>query len=186
MNVKDREPVLKARKNRARRVSIAICAITAVLVMIFCFATGTVVEYSPYTIEKNSTDVCYRKKEKLTFPGFFTAALGLLSIVLGTLVDRLSLIAEERHHLRERYGGSRVKMIKACFSGISWGPVISLISLTAVMVVIIIFLTGMPWFELRYLVYIFSGVGVGPLIMQLLNLNTQSEVHISEILEEKE
>lgn len=186
MTVKDREPVLKARKNRARRVSIAICAMTAVPVIIFCFATGTVVEYYPYTVEKNSTDVFYRKKEKLAFPGLFTAALGLLSIVLGTLVDRLSLIAEERHHLRERYGGSRVKMIKACFSGISWGPVISLISLTAVMVVLIIFLTGMPWFELRYLVYIFSGVGVGPLIMQLLNLNTQSEVHISQILEEKE
>ena len=91
MTVKDREPVLKARKNRARRVSIAICAMTAVPVIIFCFATGTVVEYYPYTVEKNSTDVFYRKKEKLAFPGLFTAALGLLSIVLGTLVDRLLL-----------------------------------------------------------------------------------------------
>ncbi len=182
MNVK----VLKQRKNRARRVSVAICAITAILVVVFCFATGTVVEFHPDTTVKNTTGVCYRKKEKLAFPGLFTAALGLFSIVLGTLVDRLSLIAEERHHLAERYGGSRSKMIKACFSGISWGPVISLISLTAVMIVLIIFLTGLPWFELRYLVYIFSGIGVGPLIMQLLNLNTQSEVHISRILEEKE
>ena len=40
-------------------------------------------------------------------------------------------------------------------------------------------------FQLSYLVYIFSGIGVGPLIMHLLNLNTESAVYISTILEEK-
>ena len=182
----DNKLVPEKRKNRAKCVSIGICAVTAALVVIFCFTTGTVVEYYPDSTRENGTDICYRKREKLAFPSLFTAALGLFGIVLSTLVDRLSLVAEERHHLNERYDGSRVKMIKACFSGISWGPVISLISLAAVIVVLIILLTNIPWFELRYLAYIFSGIGVGPLIMQLLNLNTQSEVHISMILEKRE
>ena len=114
----------------------------------------------------------------MAFPDLFAVALGLYSIVLGTLVDRLSLVAEERHHLAERYDGSRVKMIKACFSGISWGPVISLLSLAAIIAFLIILLTDQPWFELRYLVYLFSGISVSPLIIRLLNLNTQSEVQI--------
>ena len=143
-------------------------------------------QYYPDATQKNTTNVCYRKEEKLTFSGLFTTALGLFGVVLGTLVDRLSLIiAEERHHVQERYGGSRKKMIKACFSGILWGPVIALLGSTAIILVILIFATGIPWFELGYLVYIFSGIGVGPLIMHLLNLNTQSKVHISTVLEKK-
>ena len=56
--------------------------------------------------------------------------------------------------------------------------------LAATIVVALILLN--PSFELSYLVYIFSGIGVGPLIIQLLNLNTQSKVHISTILEKGE
>ena len=183
----DLEPVPKERKKRARCASIILCTITAILVIAFCIVNRNVVEYYPDATQKNTTNVCYRKEEKLTFSGLFTTALGLFGVVLGTLVDRLSLIAEERHHVQERYGGSRIKMIKACFSGILWGPVIALLGLAAILILVILILaTGMPWFELSYLVYIFSGVGVGPLVMHLLSLNTQSEVHISTILEEKE
>jgi hypothetical protein len=145
-----------------------------------------VVEYYPDPTQRNTTNVCYRKEGKLTLSGLFTTALGLFGIVLGTLVDRLTLIAEENHHLHQRYGGSRKKMIKACFSGIVKGPVIALLSLAAIIVIILILVTGKPWLELSYFVYVFSGIGVGPLVMHLLNLNTQSEVHISTILEEKE
>ncbi|CAB4029300.1 stimulator of interferon genes [Paramuricea clavata] len=176
----------KERKKRARYVSIILCTITAILVIVFCVVNRNVVEYYPDATQKNTTNVCYKKEGKLTFSGLFATVLGLFGVVLGTLVDRLSLIAEERHHLQERYDGSRKKMIKACFSGILWGPVFVLLGLTFVIVVILIFTTGKPWLELSYLVYIFSGIGVGPLIMHLLNLNTQSEVHISTILEEKQ
>jgi hypothetical protein len=179
-------PVPKTRKKRARCVSIILCTITAILLIVFCVVNRNVVEYYPGPTQKNRTNVCYRKEEKLTFGGLFSTALGLFGVVLGTLVDRLSLIAEERHHLQERYDGSRKKMIKACFSGILWGPVIALLGLAAIILVILIFVTGKPWFELSYLVYIFSGIGVGPLVMHLLSLNTQSEVHISTILEEKQ
>ena len=181
----DFEPVPEKRKNRARRVSLIICTITAILVLAFCMVNRTVVEYRPDATQKNTTNKCYIKEERLAFSGLFATALSLFGVVLGTLVDRLSLINEERHHLHQRYRGSRIKMIKACFSGISWGPVFALLGSTAIILVILIFVTHKPWFELEYLVYIFSGIGVGPLIMHLLNLNTQSEVHISTILEEK-
>jgi hypothetical protein len=179
-------PVPEKRKKRARCVSIILCTITAIFLIAFCVVNRNVVEYYRGPTQKNTTNVCYRKEEKLTFSGLFTTALGLFGVVLGTLVDRLSLIAEERHHLHQRYGGSRKKMIKACFSGILWGPVIALLGLAAIILVILIFVTGKPWLELSYLVYICSGIGVGPLVMHLLSLNTQSEVHISTILEEKE
>ena len=185
IEVLDFEPVQEQRKKRARCMSVIICTITAILVITFCVVNRTVVEYHPNTKQKNSTNVCYIRKEKLGFPGLFTTALGLFGVVLGTLVDRLSLVNEERHHLKQRYGGSWRKMIKACFSGIFWGPVIALLGSTGLIVVILIFTTNKPWFELNYLVIIFSGIGVGPLIMHLLNLNSQSEVHISTILEEK-
>ena len=179
-------PVPEKRKKRARCVSIILCTITAILLIVFWIVNGNVVEYYPDPTQRNTTNVCYRKEGKLTLSGLFTTALGLFGIVLGTLVDRLTLIAEENYHLHQRYGGSRKKMIKACFSGIVKGPVIALLSLAAIIVIILILVTGKPWFELSYLVYIFSGVGVGPLVMHLLSLNTQSEVHISTILEEKE
>ena len=178
--------VPKKRKKRARRMSVIMCAITAILVITFCLVNRTVVEYHPNTRQKNTTTVYYIKKDKLGFPGLFTAALGLFGVVLGTLVDRLSLVNEECHHLKRRYGGSWRKMTKACFSGIKWGPVIVLLGSTAVIVVILIFATDKPWFELNYLVIIFSGIGLGPLIVHLLNLNTQSEVHIYTFLEENE
>ena len=181
----DFEPVPEKRMNRARRVSVIICTITAVLVLAFCIFNRTVVEYRPDATQKNTTNKCYIKEEKLGFSGLFTTALGLFGVVLGTLVDRLSLINEERHHLHQRYRGSWTKIVKVCFSGISWGPVFALLGSTALILVVLIFVTDKPWFELEYLVYIFSGIGVGPLIMHLLNLNTQSEVHISTILEEK-
>ncbi|CAB4025137.1 stimulator of interferon genes -like [Paramuricea clavata] len=178
------EPLPEKRKNRARCVSIVICVFTTTLVIAFSTVDRTMDEYYPDTTQKNTTDVCYRKWKSDKFD-LLATALGLFSIVLGVLVDRLTLIAEERHHLHQRYDGSCEKMIKACFSGISWGLVIALLGLAAIIVVIRIITTGMPRFELRYLVYICSGIGVGPLIMHLLSLNTKSEVHISTILEEK-
>ena len=181
----DFEPVPEKRKNRARRVSVIICTITAILVLVFCIVNRNVVEYRPDATQKNTTNECYIKEERLGFSGLFATALGLFGVVLGTLVDRLSLINEERHHLYQRYRGNRKKMVKACFSGISWGPVFALLGSTAIILVILIVLTDKPWFELEYVVYIFSGIGVGPLIMHLLNLNTQSEVHVSAVLEEK-
>ncbi|XP_028407362.1 stimulator of interferon genes protein-like [Dendronephthya gigantea] len=182
----DFEPVPEKRKHRARCVSVIICTIAALLVLTFCIVNRTEIEFQRDTPRKNTTNVCYIKKEKLAFSGLFTTALGLFGVVLGTLLDRVSLICEESYHLHQRYHGSWKEMTRACFSGIVWGPVIVLLGSTAMITVVLTFVTGEPWFKVSYIVYIFSGVGVGPLIMHLLNLNTQSEVHISTILEDKE
>jgi purine-cytosine permease-like protein len=80
----DLEPVPKERKKRARCVSIILCTITAILVIAFCIVNRNVVEYYPDATQKNTTNVCYRKEEKLTFSGLFTTALGLFGVVLGT------------------------------------------------------------------------------------------------------
>ena len=159
----DYELVPNKRKNRARWASLVICTIVAVPVIIFCILNGNADEFS----------------------GMFATTLSLLGIVLGTLVDRLSLVAEEGFHVDRHYGGSWKKMFKACFSGISWGPVFFLLASTVIVAIILIRTTSKPWFELQYLVYIFSGIGVGPLVMLLLNLNAQCQVHISTILEDK-
>ena len=82
--------VPKERKNRAKRVSLAICTVAAILMLIFCFTSRTGIEYYPDTTRQNTTDICYMKREKLAFPDLFAFALGLCSVVLGTLVDRLS------------------------------------------------------------------------------------------------
>ena len=185
MGSTDFEPVPKKRGKSARYMSRVICAIAAVLVLTFCIMNREEDIYYPDKGQKNTTNNYYRKEEKTTFPGLFKTALGLFSVVVGTLVDRLSLLFEERHHRRERYDGNWKKMIKACFSGIVWGPVFALLGCTLIIVIVLISLTDRPVFELSYLVYIFSGIGVGPLIMHLLNLNTASEVYISTILEEK-
>ena len=181
----DTEPVPKKRGKRAIVASIIICVIAVILVLTFCIINGEEYVYKIDETQKNTTNVCYKKEKKLTLSGLFTTALGLFSVVVGTLVDRLLLLAEERHHRHERYDGSWTKIIKASFSGIVWGPVVVLLLLTFIIYVILILTTDRPVFELSYLVYIFSGIGVGPLIMRLLNLNTESEVYISTILEEK-
>ena len=179
------EPVPTKRGKRATCASIIVCAIAATLVLIFGIINRKEDVYYLDETTKNTTNACYKKEKKLTFSSLFTTTLGLFSIVVGTLIDRLSLLVEEHRHLNERYGGSWRKMIKACFSGIIWRSVCALLLLTSIIHVIIITTTDRPWFELTYLVYTFSGIGVGPLIMHLLNLNTESEVYISTILEEK-
>jgi hypothetical protein len=72
-------------------------------------------------------------------------------------------------------------MCKACFSGISWPAVIVIFLVGAISLV----LAGKTSFKLGDLVYILGGIGVGPLVTHLLNLNTQSEVDVSRLLEEK-
>ena len=77
-------PVPEKRKKRARCVSIILCTITAIFLIAFCVVNRNVVEYYRGPTQKNTTNVCYRKEEKLTFSGLFTTALGLFGVVLGT------------------------------------------------------------------------------------------------------
>ncbi|XP_046847787.1 uncharacterized protein LOC124441376 [Xenia sp. Carnegie-2017] len=80
-------------------------------------------------------------------------------------------------------------MVKSCFSGIHWKPVYLIVILSALFAMCLTLFrvsAGKPWFELKYLAYIIGGIGVGPLVEYLLNLNTQSDVFMSTILEENQ
>ena len=180
-----KESLPKERKNRAVWVSSGIFVVTSGVILFIAFYYDQYhIEYIP--VERNATSVCYEKSEKRAFPGFFAAALSLLSIIFGTLLDRLSLVAEECTHVTERYDGSYCKMFRACFKGIYWKPVFLFGAVTSFIVVLIMTIAGLPWKTSSHLVYIFGGIGVGPLVIHLLNLNALSEVHLSKISEEKE
>ena len=120
--------------------SIVIFTVTASVVLVVCFLDRTVVEYRKIKLATdNQTLTCYGRTEKVMFPTLLKTLLSFLGIILGTLVERLSLIAEERHHVTARYGGSRIKMFKACFRGISWGSVIMFTCLSCTVVFAITF-----------------------------------------------
>ena len=133
--------------------------------------------------QKNKTHVmvCYGKAKKLTFSWLFTVALVLLGVEFGTLVDPLSRLAEECRHRHERYGGSWRKMIKAC--GILQCRILFMLLLTITLIIPFFVLDRLS-IDRSHLVYVFTGVGIGPL-MQLLDLNIESEVYLSTFLEEK-
>ena len=171
----------KKRGQRAKYVSLMICIITIIPVTIFFLFSKENV-YTMDVAQKNTTD-CYRKTKTSGFSDLLQGMLGFFGVVIGTVCDRLSLLAEELFHVRERHKGSFMNMTKACISVIKWPPVFTLLLLTFLMFLILIISTGRSSFELRYVIYVASGICVGPLIMYVLKLNTDSKFYLSVILE---
>ena len=60
--------VPKERKNHAKLVSLAICAVAAILVLIFCFTSRTVIEYYPDTTRPKYYGYLLYKERKIGFP----------------------------------------------------------------------------------------------------------------------
>ena len=186
MNDIEFEPIPKKRRGIVKYVWTAICSIAAILLMALACLDQEDVYYIDKT-QKNTTD-CYKREKKRTASGVFMTALTLLGVVVSTVVARLSLVAEECFHVRERYEGNGRKMMKAsCFGGISCLGIGALLVLSILICVPFVIHQAKPVFELSYLAYISSGIGVGPLMVILLNLDqhTESEVYISTLLEEK-
>jgi hypothetical protein len=176
------------RKKRATGVSIAICSIIAIPVIYFCFTRQEDEYYIDNDVAiKNTTDACYRKSEPKTFPHLFSIVLGVFSILAGLMVSRSTLIIEELYHLEQRYGGSWKKMIKACFSGLAKTSFMIFVGASFISFTVLLLLKDKRSIQPKvYAMYFFTGLTVGPLIKQLLHLDTQSEVSISTILDEKE
>ena len=178
------EPLPKKREGRARIASRVIFAATALIGFVFCFL-DTAVEYqkSETTTHINQTLTCYKRMEKEYYPTIVTTLLSFLGIIVGTLVERLSLIFEERHHVNERYDKDCIKMVKACFKGIMWQVLAVFTGFTLIMLVAYVLSTGIPVKGTTIFFYIVGSIGVGPFIISMLNMNTQSEVNISTIME---
>ena len=126
---------------------------------------------------------CYTRNEKVTYPVFFNLGFGLLGIILGTFIDRFTLFLEECCcQQNSRCNESCWNVFKACFSGVYWPGVF----LVLVLVLVVCLVGRRTSFTLADIIYILGGIGVAPLVTHLLNLNTQSEVNVSRILEERE
>jgi hypothetical protein len=94
-------------------------------------------------------------------------------------------VSEEFFHVQRRYNGNIKKMYKACFSGFSWGALC--VACAVVFIYFGILSASTHTFEPKYAACILiGGIGVVPLIMHLLNPNSQSEVHVSTILDKHE
>ena len=179
-----------AKKRYPRVSSFIICFLTASGIISYAFIEKTIMDYqalndtSPINLSKikTGTITCYTRKPKTTYPVLFHLGFGLLGIIFGTVVDRFSLFVEELFQKQSRYDGEVRKVFKACFSGIGW-PVVGLVF---GLIIFSCYFGRNTSFEVADIIYIVGGIGVGPLVIHLLNLNVQSEVDVSRILEERE
>ena len=175
-------------KRKWRIPLLGILGLTAAGIIWYGFKEKTVFDYQTHNCTIMSERVkartaCYTRNEIVTYPVFFNLGFGLLGIILGTFIDRFSLFLEECCFQQNcRCNESCSKVFKACFSGIYWPGVVLVLG-----IVVLGCLVGKRTsFTLADIIYILSGIGVGPLVTHVLNLNTQSEVDVSRILEEKE
>ncbi|CAB4018801.1 Stimulator of interferon genes [Paramuricea clavata] len=173
-----------------RLTSIMIFVAAGIGIITYGVIERTITEYEAdndnCAMIKKENITCYTKKEKTTYPVLFNLSLGLFSIILGTIVDRLSIFVQELFQLQSRYNGEYCKVFKSCFRGVHWAAIFAVIGFLVIIVCLIYGLGREPSFHLVDIIYILGGIGVGPLLIHLLNLNTNSEVDVSIILEEME
>ena len=181
------------RGNRARWASGVVFFGTSALVIALTVYKKDEAIFVPVEDIRNQTASKYFEQQVTTkCRGFFFCALTFFSVLIAAIVDRLTLVVEERRHVISRYDvylvisryGNYRKMLKACFSGLSKMGISLGIIFAGIVFVVYILLVKIQ-FKLDYLVLVFSGIGFGPLVQRLLKLDKPSEVHISTILEEK-
>ena len=81
--------------------------------------------------------------------------MSLLAVVLGTFLHRFFLTFEEVFHLKRRYNGSWFDMWRACFSGIPWGAITVV---TTVSIVIVSLSFRKDVFKMNYIVAVLFGL----------------------------
>jgi hypothetical protein len=119
---------------------------------------------------------CVENTEVLINLGF-----ALLGVILAPIFRCLCIFVEELFQFQRQSRSKRniLKLLKQCFSGISWKPVIAVVLID----VIPCALVKKSSFGLEDAICILSGIGVGPLVAYLLKLNAQSDVDLSRLLE---
>ena len=169
---------------RKKKVTlIAVCLLTAGGII----AYGTI-ENKEIMYKKSNTTSChkretvlYTKEEHVTYPVFLNLGFGLLGIIFGVFVDRCCLFLEELRQFKMRYNRNCSKVFKSCFSGISWAAVF----IVACIIIGSCVLGRKTPLKVADAIYVLGGIGVGPLLIHFLNLNTESNITVSRILEKK-
>ncbi|XP_028409128.1 stimulator of interferon genes protein-like [Dendronephthya gigantea] len=156
---------IKKRGKRAKAASIIISASAAIATVSFLI-------------------VAEEGKEKF-YLWLFPSLLGLFSVFAGALVSRMCLLFEECRHISSRHNGSKMKMFKFCFKGIDYGAIGACMGLI-IMVLAGFMIGGLVELDYKHGAILCSGVGIGPLILQVLKLDTLSAVHIETILEDQQ
>ena len=182
-NETENNPVheIPPRRKRAEIASIFAFAVTSALILCLTWYSRDEVKYVPVNIANGTY---YKSHVETKYHGLFVYALTVFTVLVGAVVDRLTLVAEEIFHVESRYGGKYCKVWRACFSGLRWKKILFGI-IFAVIIITIYFAKIKIEFKLDYLVLVFSGIGFGSFVQRLLKLDAQAEVHISTILEEK-
>ena len=169
------------RRKRAEIASFYLVPVTSALILYFAWYSRDEIKYVPVKI---ANETYYKSHAETKYHGFFVCALTVLAVLVGAVVDRLTLIAEEIFHVKTRYDGNFPKMLTACFSGLRGGTIFFGIIFAAI-IIVLYFAKIKIEFKLDYLVLVFSGIGFGSFVQRLLKLDTQAEVHISTILEQR-
>ena len=173
----------KKRGKRQKYVWALICWMVAIFLLVIGLS-GEEYVYSIDESQKNTTD-CFKREKKRTVSGLFTIGLIIFGVMVSKLFERLSFLIGECFQVSERYEGKHRKVIKAiCHSGKFWTKIgiLAFISLPTYFGFI---QSETIEFELKHLITIASGIGVGPLIVTLLNLNAESDVYIATLLEKR-
>ncbi len=184
-NVK-REPIPKRRKPKI--VWIILCSSVAIVTIVYAFIdNNTKVEFhadndlcTKKAQGNTTTDTCYRRVEKKTYPVLANIGLGLLGLILAPIIYCLCNFVEELRQLKSRYNRNICRLFKKCFTGILWKPVI----IVGIIDVIAVGFAKQWSFERGNFLYISGGIGLSPLVSYLLNLNALTEVDHSRFLEE--
>ena len=85
--------------------------------------------------------------------------------------------------MKSRYNGNWFDMWRACFSGIPWGAITVV---TTVSIVIVSLSFRKDVFKMNYIVAVLFGAAIVPFVFQYVFVPTKSKVFTSTILEEKE
>ena len=183
MTFQIKEPSVKEPKKYATRVSILLYLSTTAPVVIYWIVEGKVDKYTQ--TPKNETSVCYKKDRVWEFPFLFAFLWSLLGTIFGVFVNRLLLLIDQHHHRELRYSKSTREKIETLLHGISPGPVAAVVFVTFIILGVISKVSNRSVFE-RISLSFLGGIGIGPLVMQLLQINTESKIYVSRILEDNQ
>lgn len=113
----------------------------------------------------------------------FSFALSTLAILLGELIRRVCLFAEEFKHKNSRYGGSLANVLKTTFSFNEVKTLAVFFIFMSGMVFVYLFEQPKPFSHSQFMALFALNIGVVPLSLFIIGLRELSPVEVSELNE---